>query len=115
MLGPTPANATNWRYVSTGNDDREVYIDDASLKKTGNIASIWIMFDLRQVKTERARTSKELWKFDCVDQSSATVSVLQYDANGQLLLTEHTPVYQQRFQPIAPETIGAAVMKIACM
>ena len=114
MLAATPAHATEWRHVDTGNDNSEVYVDDASIKRTGDIASIWIMFDLSKVKTERARTSKELWRFNCTDQSSTTASVLHYDAKVQLILTEHVSDYRQRFEPIAPETIGSTIMKIAC-
>lgn len=104
-VGYTTAFAADWYYVGTSDNGAEsVYIDNSSVEKNNRGAIIWErwMFSdgtelLRRVYyTRRPKTCTML-------------SYTNYDAQGNVIVSEDIPSYGQTSDAIRPNTVAEAI------
>ena len=108
------ALAADWQIVSTGTDGRVLSVDMGTLRKSGDRAQIWVQIDYSKVKSVRARSSKELWKFNCSAQTVFIASWIDYAPDGNVIKS-NTPVETSyEYEPVAPGTAGEKIMNTAC-
>lgn len=108
------AVASSWVRVGGGSDGTQLSIDMDSVRKDGDIAQSWIELNYAKVRSEPARSSKELWKFRCSQRTSFTASQIFYRADGSVLRSKSPIETSYDYEPVAPDTLGERVMLVVC-
>lgn len=112
LLGSS-ANAADWREFSA--DNGTVYRADLSTVRWNNeIVQVWLEGDFRKKANSRYAATKELWKFKCAEETSFTASKIAYDGKGEIVASDAPIETRYDYEPIAPGTIGAEVMRLVC-
>jgi hypothetical protein len=109
-----PTLASDWVSYGTSGDGIQLFIDMASLSRDGDYAKAWIELNYEKVKSEKARKSVELWKFDCREKTSITLYQVRYASNGAVISSRSTSETRYDYVPVAPDTFGEFVLKAAC-
>ena len=95
----------------------EYYFDESTIAKSGDRVSLWMMEDHKVAQPYSGKTflsQKVQHEFDCANNRRRTVQSAIYSqrkAEGDALKEFPNP---NSWRPIAPGTIGAAILKIAC-
>jgi hypothetical protein len=107
------------RWTEIGNYDQlevTTYIDKSSKRKSNNIGKIWRMdnYSESHESKEDFRSSTYLSEFNCDDEQTRVTSDNYFSG----AMGTGTPVNVNNeptpWVPVAPNTVGALVMKIAC-
>ena len=92
-----------------------LYIDPATIRKDGNIRTVWILRDLKQREPSGSLSFVEQFEFDCKNERSSVMSMRSYSmpmAGGELLKD-----YQFRgsdWSDIPPRAVSYDILKIVC-
>lgn len=119
MLAVAPALAAPGDWTRIGQEALGVtYADRGSLRRNGDLASIWTLFDAdvpqMQRENEYAHSSRVQIEFNCTEHLARTINVVNYAermAAGKVVGVRSVP---QNWEVIAPNTPQAAVFKLAC-
>lgn len=107
------------RWTEIGNSDQlevTTYIDKSSKRKANNVGKIWRMDNYSELheSKEKFRSSTYLSEFNCDDEQTRVTSDNYFSG----AMGTGTPVNVNNeptpWVPVAPNTFGALVMKIAC-
>ncbi len=117
MLAPTMAQAEWVKVTSASAGEVTVYVDPATIKRTGNVVEFSTLFDYATVRTlSDAPFSSATMQdaIDCVGKQSRTLAVSSHSepmAGGHVVSTStgYAP-----WTPIAPKTIVSATFKHVC-
>jgi len=117
VLSSGPAYA-EWVLVS-GNDATglSVYVDTATLRRNGNLAKMWQLYDYKTVQTVAGDSLLSFKRFNEYDCAEARTRMLGYTwfsgnmGNGSVVYstTEHQP-----WEPVVPRTINRTLWNVAC-
>lgn len=111
-----PASAANWVDVGEDVDGAVWYVDQSSLRISGSIRYVWVQIDSSADESVDHWRSKKHYKVNCSNQTMRVLSILRYDAQSKLLSSQNQTDYTTGIgmNPVAPETMGDAVMRAAC-
>jgi hypothetical protein len=107
------ALAAEWVHVATNTTGAKVSVDTETIQFS-RTPRVWVEFDYSNDATVSERSARELWKFDCAQQTSITLSSVTYNAQGKVTRSRANHDYSYGYEPIVPGTIGASIMKIVC-
>lgn len=111
--GAEPEGGSAWEFLAVSSTDSIVSVR-APIQVPPSGSKVWVKFDHSKDSTIKARSSVELWKFNCTEQSMLALSRVRYDAKGKVSHAENTGDNSFLYQPVIPESIGEAVMKHGC-
>lgn len=106
--------AAEWVEVAD-DEERSVYIDPATFRwdKSKNKVKLWILEDLKTVKSEIA-SMKSHYEFDCKEEQLRIIFGIAHSKNmgrGDVLFSGADPF---NWGPVVPGSKGAILWKIAC-
>ncbi|MBK9520503.1 MAG: hypothetical protein IPO13_02585 [Rhodocyclaceae bacterium] len=96
------------------NDDATVYIDLTTLRKDGNLRTVWQLHDEMKASNDGTLSSRILWEYDCNGERVRMLSASGYSgpkATGKKLYTFYKTT---EWRDIAPETMGQNGLKAVC-
>lgn len=105
--------------LATGNDETGllVYIDPDSIRRNGNLAKMWQLYDYKTVQTvagDSLLSMKRFNEYDCVEERTRTLGYTWFSGNmGSGKVVFSTPEVQQ-WEPIGSRTINHTLWKVAC-
>lgn len=105
-----------WEAVAKS-DNNTIYVDYSSIRKAGNTAKMWFVFDFKTPQTYAVVTllsTKEQDEFDCKEEKYRRIYLTGHAENmvsGMVVYTEPDP---GKWIPIAPDTVYVNLLKIAC-
>ncbi|WP_143131279.1 surface-adhesin E family protein [Noviherbaspirillum humi] len=119
LLAAAPALAASGEWTRIGLEAQGVtYADRGSLRRNGDLVSIWTLFDADvpqlQRENEYAHSSRVQIEFNCAEHLARTVNVVNYAermAAGKVVGVRSVP---QNWEVLAPNTPQAAIFKLAC-
>ena len=95
--------------------DGSIYSADYdSVKRSGDKAEVWVFIDHSKDRTAKARSSRELWKFYCSEETTLTAYWVSYDARGRVIRSGSKPDNPYLYEPVVPETFGSFAKNFAC-
>lgn len=107
-----------WILVS-GDDEAglKVYVDPATLRRNGNLAKMWQLYDYKTVQTvagDSLLSMKRFNEYDCTEERTRMLGYTWFSGNmgnGNVVYstTEHQP-----WEPVVPRTINRTLWKVAC-
>ena len=119
LLLVTASNAlAEWREVGTDPTiATTTYADPSSIRRVGNVASLWHLYDLKfpqQLNGKQYRSLEQKREFDCKNRTTRSLEASVYEGNmgrGIRISTESGP---NETRPVIPGTPIAYLLAIAC-
>jgi len=88
------------------------------LADIGSVASpprpVWFKRNLSRDAKVSWRESKMQVKFDCANETMTTIAIVAYKADGTVYSTVTHPVWEQRAEPVVPDSVAEQMMIAAC-
>ena len=109
--------AAAWSLLGNTEGGADIYIDRATLSKSGHIVKVWIMEDYKGPRTFSGKTfqsAKLQHEYDCKDRQRRTVQSTLHSAqkgNGAVVQTGSQPT---AWRPITANTVAETMWKMAC-
>jgi hypothetical protein len=117
VLGGGPAYA---EWVLTSGDDEvglKVYVDPESIRRKGNLAKMWQLYDYKTVQTvagDSLLSIKRYNEFDCVDARTRMLAYTWFSGNMATGKVVYSAPDEQQWEPVVPRTINRTLWKVAC-
>lgn len=105
-----PAAASEWWYVSHG-DDRVLFIDRDSIERKRDVATYWSKHVIRDA-ADPAASTRTFMQADCRKQQLGWLGVAKYDIEDRPLDTSTQA--RAEMQNIPPDMLGAAELTFVC-
>lgn len=109
-----PAAAQTWQRYARTSAGTVLYLDADSVRRSGDIAHVWVRQDHSLDRTVSHRETKVLWALNCVDQTQALISYVDYGANGTVTRSYTNRSYEIRYDPIVPGSLGHTLFEQVC-
>lgn len=105
--------------LASGNDKTGllVYIDPDSIRRKGNLAKMWQLYDYKTIQTvagDSLLSMKRFNEYDCAEARTRTLGYTWFSGNmGNGNVVYSTPEVQQ-WEPVGSRTINHTLWKAAC-
>lgn len=116
LLSSAPAYA-EWVAVERSSDGETVYVDPDAIRRKGDLAKQWELYDYKTAKTDRYGSylsSRGQAEYDCVEERLRMLALTTFAGNmlsGKLV---HNGSRETTWEPVAPGTVGETLWKFAC-
>ncbi|MDO7833887.1 hypothetical protein Q4610_02405 [Sphingobium sp. HBC34] len=116
VFNPAPPKASSdvqWIEYASTSAGTVFYYDLSSVKRTSGRISVWILADYSKNAKVAHRSSKDLYEYDCPNQTSRSKISIDYDSSGSVIRSSSLSPYAS-FEPLVPETVGMALWQEIC-
>lgn len=106
-----------WKEVGS-NESTAIYVDPASVKRAGNMATMWHLTDFKTPQKdmgEKYLSAKDQNEYDCKEMKSRRRAASQHSENmgkGKLVYSDS---YTTRWKPVPPDSGVEILWKFACV
>jgi hypothetical protein len=114
LFTASPSTANQLVEIGVTADGSIYSADFDSVRRSGTMAQVWIYVDHSRNRRIAARSSRELWKFDCNNQTTVTLYAVDYDRDGRVLNSQSEMDNPYLYTPVVPNTFGSFAMNFAC-
>jgi hypothetical protein len=107
----------DWTKVVTTESDVDIYVDRASISKSGDIAKMWVMEDRKTADTFSGKTflsAKLQYEYDCKDNQRRVLQSSLYSGQKAGGSNVQTGTKSGPWRPIAKGRVSEALWKVAC-
>ena len=118
LLAPAIVNAAAWHRLST-TADQSVDIELAGMHRHGDVVLTWVRFSFVKVQNDPSarpyRSMLQQWAYQCAEGRHALVQFQEFSdgaGTGMLVAADSRDRYEWSYP--APDTLGAAALKVAC-
>ena len=109
-----------WTYLTSSSDGNiDFYVDVTAIRKKGNVAKMWLIYDYKSPQKEadgKSYSSQKVFsEYDCVEIRSRTLSITAFSGNigrGTVVLTEQYD--NSKWRDIVPDSVGTTEWEVAC-
>lgn len=115
------AAAAEWvKFADAGSGDAyyDTYVDPATIRKSGNMAKMWMLFDFKTTQVlggDRYLSVKSQQEYDCKDERDRTLYFMYQTGNmgngGVIQSSDGTP---GKWTPVPPGSFREALWNYAC-
>ena len=117
ILSSQPAYA-EW-VLASGDDEAglKVYVDTATLRRNGNLAKMWQLYDYKTVQTvagDSLMSMKRFNEYDCTEERTRMLGYTWFSGNMGNGNVVYSTTEQLPWEPVAPRTINRTLWKVAC-
>ena len=107
----------DWTKVATTESETDIYVDHASISKSGNLAKMWILEDRKVADTFSGKTflsAKLQYEYDCKDNQRRVLQSSLYSGQKAGGSTVQTGTKPGPWLPITQGRVNETMWKIAC-
>ena len=105
-------SASTWNLILVGNQEALHFFDADTVEKSGNTVTLWTKtVQSRKADSDGSWATANRELFDCSARTIQRLSWSSYNNNGDYIGSSHRP--STPYSP-APDTIGEALLRIAC-
>jgi len=107
-------------WVLTSGDDvtgLKVYVDPDSIRRKGNLAKMWQLYDYKTVQTvagDSLLSIKRYNEFDCTEERTRMLAYTWFSGNMATGKVVYSTPDEQNWEPVVPRTINRTLWKVAC-
>jgi len=107
-------------WVLTSGDDEtglKVYVDPDSIRRKGNFAKMWQLYDYKTVQTvagDSLLSIKRYNEFDCTEERTRMLAYTWFSGNMATGKVVYSTPDEQQWEPVVPRTINRTLWKVAC-
>src|SRR5664279_5030506 len=110
VLAVISASATAEVWIDTGRtDDYIAYADPSSIRRDGDIAKMWSLFDYKNAQQvapgKMFQSSKRQVEYDCKQGRSRALAAISYtghEGKGETIASENT---KYNWRPVVPDSV----------
>ena len=114
VMAATPAFAANWIFIGESANKSVAYYDIDTIQRSGNQLTVWVKTDFSRNKSVKYRETKIRRIYDCSERTINSLSSITYYPDGKS--DSYTwETFEQKAEPIAPDTMGEAVLEAVCV
>ena len=109
--------AAAWPLLGSTEGAADIYIDRATISKSGHTVKMWIMEDYKGPRTFSGKTfqsAKLQQEYDCKDGQRRTVQSTLHSAQKGNGTVVHTGSQPTAWRPITADTVAETMWKMAC-
>lgn len=112
---PQIAFADDWIVISVSSTGSKWMVKESdSVNKVNYYPTIWTKTDHSNDATVNHRTTMRRYTIDCAGDAVKLLAFVGYAANGSVVASESIPSYQQKYEPVVPDSVMADVEMIVC-
>ena len=107
----------DWTKVATTESETDIYVDRASIIKSGNLAKMWILEDRKVADTFSGKSflsAKLQYEYDCKENQRRVLQSSLYSGHKAGGSNVQTGTKPGPWKPIATGRVSEAMWKIAC-
>lgn len=119
MLAVVSGSAVAEWVEITRTDSETIYINPATVRKTGDVVKLWVLVDFRKAKSfdeSKAYLSEQMQtEYDCKEERRRTLYFIQHSKNlgaGEVVYSGTS--LNKDWNPVAPGSLGETAWKFAC-
>ena len=107
-------------WVLTSGDDGAgltVYVDPDSIRRNGNLAKMWQLYDYKSVQTvagDSLLSIKRYNEFDCAEERTRMRAYTWFAGNMGTGKVVYSTTDEQQWEPVVPRSINHTLLKVAC-
>ena len=107
-----------WINISTNSNASAIYVDPATIQKSGDRTKMWILFDYRKVIIEsgdKIMSVKKREEYDCTKSQARLLHISKHSgrfAEGKIVYVNDIPYNE--WIPVVPRSISEDLWKYAC-
>lgn len=109
-------------WVKVGETDKAVfYLDYSTVKQQGRYRFAWVLTDINTTQRNSDNTlhksTKDRWAYDCSNERSALISLLQYSdtlGKGEVVYSHSWQEHEWKFGDVPPGTMNASMLQAVC-
>ena len=113
LIGATPAYAVDWIYVTTSNSGSVWYYDANTIRRSGDLVTVWERWDHSRDETVKQRERRIRSRLDCGQRTVTTLNSTSYYPDGKLE-TFTWEAHEQEERPITPGTNAETMLDAVC-
>ncbi|OGT00784.1 MAG: hypothetical protein A3F73_05910 [Gallionellales bacterium RIFCSPLOWO2_12_FULL_59_22] len=106
-----------WKEVGN-NEGTAIYVDPASVKRAGDMATMWHLTDYRTARQdmgEKYLSAKDQNEYDCKEAKSRRRASSQHSKNMGDGKVVYSDTYATRWKPVPPDSGVEILWKFACV
>ena len=107
----------DWTKVATTESDTDIYVDRATITKSGHLARMWILEDRKAAETFSGKTflsAKLYYEYDCKDNQRRVLQSSLYSGQKAGGTNVQTGTKAGPWRPISSGRVSETMWKIAC-
>lgn len=117
VLSSGPVYA-GWELTS-GDDETglTVYVDPGSIRRKGNVAKMWQLYDYKTVQTvagDSLLSFKRYNEYDCTEERTRMLGYTWFSGNMGSGKVIYSTTDVQQWEPVVSRTINRTLWKVAC-
>lgn len=107
-------------WVLTSGDDEAgltVYVDQDSIRRKGNLAKMWQLYDYKTVQTvagDSLFSIKRFNEYDCTEERTRMLGYTWFSGNMGLGKVVYSTTEKLQWEPVVPRSINHTLLKVAC-
>ena len=94
-----------------------VYVDPATIRRNGNLAKMWQLYDYKTVQTvagDSLLSIKRFNEYDCTEERTRMLGYTWFSGNMGLGTVAYSTTEKLQWEPVAPRSINHTLWKVAC-
>jgi hypothetical protein len=111
------AAVADWTIVATTESNTDVYVDRATISRSGNLAKMWILEDRKTAGTFAGKTflsARLHYEYDCKDNQRRVLQSSLYSGQKGGGSNVQTGTKAGPWRPISSGRVNETMWKIAC-
>ena len=94
-----------------------VYVDPATIRRNGNLAKMWQLYDYKTVQTvagDSLLSMKRFNEYDCMEERTRMLGYTWFAGNMGSGNVVYSTTEQQPWELVVPRSINRSLWKVAC-
>ena len=107
----------DWKIVGTTESGTDIYVDHATITKSGNTVTLWMLEDRKKAETFAGKTflsAKLQYEYDCKDNQRRVLQSSLYSGQKAGGNNVQTGTKTGSWRPISAGTVSEMMWKLAC-
>lgn len=99
------------------NEETTAFVEPTSIRREGNVATVWVLFDRKSVGTDGTASAKVQYAINCTNQMSATAAIVnmsKLQGQGKVLASAAFKPSELQWRPSAPGSIASGLADVIC-
>ncbi len=118
LLLTAAGNNAMAEWIDVGsNENTAIYVDPASVKRAGDMATMWHLTDFKTPRKdmgEKYLSAKDQNEYDCKEMKSRRRAYSQYSKNMGEGKVVYSDSFTSRWRPVPPDSGVEILWKFAC-
>lgn len=114
MILEAPNPPAEWVVIVTSASGSKLSVRKDSIKVGDLTPKVWIRSDFSKTTSDGAAYYLQRISFSCTTETFRTLNITSYRADGTLVSNDATPTYEQKDEPLIPDSVIERLSAVIC-